>query len=79
MERSLLAFWDGQEVEVHRPTGQVFRFPAHQAEAGGHEVFAVGTNGEDEVWVLTGPRGSQRATRKVRFTQTGMYRGNSAI
>jgi len=42
MKRPLLAFWDGQEVEVHRPTGQVFRFPAHQAEAGGHQVFAVG-------------------------------------
>jgi hypothetical protein len=79
VERTLLAFWDGREVEVHRPTGQVFRFSARQAESGGHEVFAVGTNGKDEVWVLTGPRGSQRATRKARFSQTGMYRGNSAL
>jgi len=56
MERTLLAFWDEvrQEIEVRRPTGQVFRFPAHQAEAGNHEVFAVETNGKDEVWVLTG-------------------------
>lgn len=79
MERTLLALWDGQEVEVHRPTGQIFRFPAHQAEAGGHEVFAVETNGRDEVWIFTGPVGSQRATRRVRYSQSGMYRGYSAL
>jgi len=81
VQRTLLAFWDEdrQELEVRRPTGQIFRFPARQAQAGNHEVFAVQTNGTDEVWVLTGPRGARRPTRRVRFTQTGTYRGNSAI
>jgi hypothetical protein len=81
MERTMLAFWDEDrhEVEVRRPTGQVFRFSARQAVAGGHEVFAVQTNGKDEVWVLTGASGARRPTWKVRYTQTGTYRGTSAL
>ena len=80
MDRPLLAFWDEerQEVQVRRPTGQVFRFSARQAEAGGHVVFAVETSG-NEIWVLTGTRGARRPTWKVRFTQTGTYRGTSAF
>src|ERR1035441_10283678 len=80
MERMLTAFWDEdrQEVQVRRPSGQVFRFSTRQAVAGGHEVFGVQTDGND-VWVLTGAAGSRRPTWKVRFTQTGTYRGNSAL
>ena len=57
MERMLTAFWDEdrQELEVRRPTGQVFRFSARQAVAGGHEVFGVQTDGND-VLVLTGAK-----------------------
>src|ERR1035437_979953 len=70
VERLLTAFWDEdrQEVQVRRPTGQVFRFSARQAVAGGHEVFGVQTDGND-VWVLTGAAGSRRPTWKVRYTQ----------
>ena len=80
MERILTAFWDEdrQELEVRRPTGQVFRFSARQAVAGGHEVFGVQTDG-DLIIVLTGASGSRRPTWKVRFTQTGTYRGTSAL
>src|ERR1035437_3551851 len=80
MERMLTAFWDEcrQEVEVRRPPGQVFRFSARPALAGGHEVFGVQTDGND-VWVLTGASGSRRPTWKVRYTQTGTYRGTSAL
>jgi hypothetical protein len=80
MQRMMTAFWDEdrQELEVRRPTGQVFRFSARQAVAGGHEVFGVQTDGTD-VWVLTGASGSRRPTWKVRFTQTGTYRGTSAL
>src|ERR1017187_9854313 len=81
MERMLTAFWDDdrQEVQVRRPgTGQVFRFSGRQAVAGGHEVFGVQTDGT-EVWVLTGASGSRRPTWKVRFTQTGTYRGASSL
>jgi hypothetical protein len=80
MERMLTAFWDEdrQELEVRRPTGQVFRFSAWQAVAGGHEVFGVQTDGND-VLVLTGASGSRRPTWKARYTQTGTYRGTSAL
>ena len=80
MERMLTAFWDEdrQEVQVRRPTGQLFRFSARQAVAGGHEVFGVQVVGT-EIWVLTGASGSRRPTWKVRYTQTGTYRGTSAL
>jgi hypothetical protein len=80
MERLLTAFWDEdrKELEVRRPTGQVFRFSGRQAVAGGHEVFGVQVVGT-EIWVLTGASGSRRPTWKVRYTQTGTYRGTSAL
>jgi hypothetical protein len=56
----------------------VFIFSGRQAVAGGHEVFGVQTDGND-VWVLTGAAGSRRPTWKVRYTQTGTYRGTSAL
>ena len=80
MERIMTAFWDEdrEELEVRRPTGQVFRFSARQAVAGNHEVFGVQVNG-NEIWVLTGASGAQRPTWKARYTQTGTYRGTSAL
>ena len=78
MERMLTAFWDEDRIHVRRPTGQVFRFSARQAVAGGHEVFGVQTDGND-VLVLTGASGSWRPTWKARYTQTGTYRGTSAL
>src|ERR1017187_6806718 len=80
MERMMTAFWDEdrQEVQVRRPSGQVFRFSGRQAVAGGHEVFGIQVVGT-EIWVLTGASGSRRPTWKVRYTQTGTYRGTSAL
>ena len=80
MERMLTAFWDDdrQEIQLRRPSGQEFIFSARQAVAGGHEVFGVQVNG-DEIWVLTGASGSRRPTWKARYTQTGTYRGTSAL
>ena len=79
MERMLTAFWDEdrQELEVRRPTGQVFRFSARQAVAGGHEVFG-GQVIYNEIWVLTGAAGSRRPTWKARYTQTGSYHPRKA-
>ena len=55
MERMLTAFWDDdrQQVQVRRPTGQVFQFSGRQAVAGGHEVFGVQVI-DNEIWVFTG-------------------------
>ena len=80
MERMMTAYWDEdrEELVVRRPTGQVFTFAARQAVAGNHEVFGVQVVGT-EIWVLTGASGSRRPTWKVRYTQTGTYRGTSAL
>ena len=80
MERIMTAYWDEdcEHLVVRRPSGQVFSFAARQAVAGGHEVFGVQTDGND-VLVLTGASGSRRPTWKVRYTQTGTYRGTSAL
>jgi hypothetical protein len=80
MERMLTAFWDEDRQEIHarRPTGQRFWFSARQAVAGGHEVFGVQVI-DNEIWVFTGAAGSRRPTWKVRYTQTGTYRGTSAL
>jgi hypothetical protein len=80
VERMLTAFWDEdrQQIQLRRPTGQVFRFSARQAVAGGHEVFGVQVVGT-EIWVLTGASGSRRPMWKARYTQTGTYRGTSAL
>ena len=80
MERMLTAFWDEdrQEIQLRRPSGQVFRFSGRQAVAGGHEVFGVQVVGT-EILVLTGASGSRRPTWKARYTQTGTYRGTSAL
>ena len=80
MKRIMTAFWDEdrQEIQLRRPSGQVFRISTRQAVAGGHEVFGVQMDGND-VLVLTGASGSRRPTWKVRYTQTGTYRGTSAL
>jgi hypothetical protein len=80
MERIMTAFWDEdrQEIQLRRPTGQVFRFSGRLAVAGGHEVFGVQVVGT-EIWVLAGASGSRRPTWKARYTQTGTYRGTSAL
>ena len=80
MERIMTAYWDEdrEQLVVRRPTGQSFTFSARQVLAGGHEVFGVQVIGT-EIWVLTGAAGSRRPTWKVRFTQTGTYRGTSAL
>jgi hypothetical protein len=80
VERIMTAFWDEdrQEIQLRRPSGQVFRFSGRQAVAGGHEVFGVQVVGT-EILVLTGASGSRRPTWKARYTQTGTYRGTSAL
>ena len=80
MERMLTAYWDEvrQEIHLRRPSGQGFSFSARHAVAGGHEVFGVQVVGTD-VLVLTGASGSRRPTWKARYTQTGTYRGTSAL
>jgi hypothetical protein len=79
MQRTLLAFYDDcrRELEVRRPSGQVFRFRVPQI--GTYQVFAVEPQSDrDEVWVWTGTRGARRPNRRHRYSATGMYRGSIA-
>jgi hypothetical protein len=80
MNRDLLVIWDefSAELEVRRFNGQRITFRATQVLAGGHQMFEVGVTGQN-VWVLTGPRGNRRPTRRHFFTQTGQYRGSRAL
>ena len=80
MNRDLLVIWDElcAELEVRRPNGQRIRFMAAQVLAGDHRVFEVGCSGQT-VWVLTGPRGNRRPTRRHLFTPVGLYRGSRAL
>jgi len=61
MQRTLLAFYDDcrGELEVRRPSGQIFRFRVPQI--GTYQVFAVEPQPDrDEVWIWTGTHGARR-------------------
>ena len=80
MQRTLLAFYDDYrgELEVRRPSGQIFRFRVPQI--GTYQVFAVEPQPDrDEVWIWTGTHGARRPNRRHRYSATGMYRGSTAI
>src|ERR1035437_3428806 len=70
MQRTLLAFYDDcrRELEVRRPSGQVFRFRLPQI--GTYQVFAIEPQPDlDEIWVWTGTHGSRRQ----------VFDGNAAV
>jgi hypothetical protein len=80
MTRTLLALYDDSrhEMEVRRPSGQIFRFRIPQI--GTYQVFAVQAQpDDDEVWILTGTRGARQPKRCFRYSATGMYKGSKAI
>jgi hypothetical protein len=78
MERMMTAYWDEdrEELDVRRPSGQVFRFSGRQAVAGGHEVFGVQVI-DNEIWVFTGqqvPGGLPGKCGTPRLARTGAPR-----
>ena len=79
MTRELLAMYNecDHELDIRRSNGQKLRRRVNQIPPG-HQVFTVQTSGND-IWIFTGPRGSRQPTRRLRFTDTGVYRGNSAF
>jgi hypothetical protein len=64
-----LVCWKGLTGEVRRAGFEV----------AGNAAPPACLLGGNEVLVLTGASGSRRPTWKVRFTQTGTYRGTSAL
>ena len=76
----LLGMWDDstEELTIVRPNGQKFRVGGSAILSGSHQVFGVETVGR-EVHVFTGPRGNRQPSRRVKFSDSGMYKGNSGI
>jgi len=76
----LLGMWDECEevLTIRRPNGQTYRVRNSAITAGSHKVFGVETVGK-EVHVLTGPRGNRRPNRRVRFNDSGAYKGSNGI
>ena len=76
----LLGMWDEDEavLTIRRPNGQTFRVRNAAVKMGGHKVFGVETVGK-EVHVLTGPSPNRQPTRRVRFNDSGMYKGSTPV
>lgn len=77
---AFVATWDETEerLAIRSPDGQEYRIDAMQALAGGHRVFGVETVGH-EIHLLTGPRTNRQPNRRVKFTASGVYKGNCGI
>ena len=76
----LLGLWDEHQGVLYvRPSnGQQYSVRNSAITAGSHKVFGVETVG-NEVHVLTGPRNNRQPNRRVRFNDSGMYKGSTAI
>ena len=76
----LLGLWDEEKgvLTIRRPNGQEYRVRNSAITAGSHKVFGIETVGK-EVHVLTGPRGNRRPSGRVHFSDSGIYKGSSAL
>jgi hypothetical protein len=76
----LLGLWDEEKgvLNIRRPNGQEYHVRNSAITAGSHKVFGVETVGK-EVHVLTGPRGNRQPNRRVRFNDSGAYKGSNGI
>jgi hypothetical protein len=75
---TLLGMWNdaSEELTIRRPNGQTYRVNGAQITSGGHKVFGVKTVGS-EIHVLTGPKSNPQPNRRVKFSDSGTYKGNS--
>jgi len=76
----LLGMWNeaDKELTIRRPNGQSYRVRGTEITSGGHKVFGVETVG-GEIHVLTGPKGNSQPNRRVKFSDSGTYKGNSGL
>jgi len=72
--------WDDAvgKLTIRRPNGQSYSVRGTEITSGGHRVFGVETVG-NEIHVLTGPKFNQQPTRRVKFSDSGMYKGNTGL
>jgi hypothetical protein len=78
----LLGMWDqsGEVLTIRRTNGQTYRVKGTPITSGSHKVFGVETVG-NEIHVLTGPNSNsnRQPNRRVKFSDSGMYKGCSAL
>ena len=76
----LLGNWDEHEgvLTIRRSNGQEYHVRNSAITAGSNKVFGVETVG-NEVHVLTGPRNNRQPNRRVRFNDSGAYKGSRGI
>ena len=76
----LLGMWDegSKTLTIRRPNGQTYKVPGTYITQGGNRVMGVETVG-NEVHVLTAPGTNPRPSRRVKFTDSGMYKGSTGI
>jgi hypothetical protein len=76
----LLGMWneDDEVLTIRRANGQVYKVKGGPITSGGHQVFGVETVG-NEIHVLTGPTNNQRPNRRVRFGDSGSYKGSRGL
>lgn len=80
MTRILVGLWDteAKELRIRRTNGQERKVRHSSITAGSHKVFGVETV-DDEIHVLTGPRTNRQPTRRVMFSDAGVYRGMKSM
>ncbi len=76
----LLGTWNDhdEKLTIIRPNGQKFTVRNASVLAGSHKVFGVETVG-NEVHVLTGPQTNRQPNRRVKFNDSGAYKGSSSL
>jgi hypothetical protein len=76
----LLGNWDehDQALNIQLPNGQQYHVNGTQILSGGHKVFGVVTV-EKEIHVLTGPKSNTQPNRRVKYSDSGVYKGSSSI
>ena len=80
VKHMLLGQWNEAKgvLNITRANGQEYPVRNSAITAGSHKVFGVETVGK-EVHVLTGPRGNPRPSRRVRFNDSGGYKGSTGL
>ena len=76
----LLGMWDegSKTLTIRRPNGQTYKVPGTYITQGGYRVMGVETVG-NEVHVLTAPGTNPRPSRRLKFTDSGTYKGSAGI
>lgn len=76
----LLGNWDehGEVLTIRRPNGQEYHVKGTQILSGSHKVFGVVTV-EKDIHVLTGPKSNRQPNRRVKYSDSGAYKGTSPI